>query len=540
LAGRGGWLVVFDNAEDPDQLREVLPDGPGQVLITSRDPGWRQLATATGVDVFARTESVALLRAELPGISDDDADAVAGAVGDLPLAVVQAAGFMAESGMTPGEYVRALSGHAVEILGEGRPVGYPRSAAASIAVAVERLQGVDPVAVELLRVCAFLGPEPVPLGLAAAAGSLVGLRRSVQRLVRYGLIRLSGSGDPIVHRVTAAIVRDGLDPDRRVIERARAEAVVVAADPADITDPGCWEAWARLTPHLSALDPTGSGNPRLRNLVARAVWVMIVRGDPRAGRDLAGHLYTLGRDRLGPDDPDTLNLALTLAYAHRALGDHRAARTLDEDTLARRRRVLGEDHPDTLASASNLANDLREVGEVAAARALDEDTLARSRRVLGDDHPDTLASASNLALDLREVGEVAAARALDEDTLARSRRVLGDDHPDTLTSANNLANDLRDMGEVAAARVLDEDTLARSRRVLGEDHPDTLRSANNLALDLSAAGEVAAARALDEDTLTRRRRVLGEDHPDTLTSANNLAIDLREVGEVAAARVLEA
>ena len=85
------WLLVFDNAEDRDQLTGWLPDGPGQVLITSRNPHWTGVAAPVDVDVFTRTESVALLRAHLPRLGDADAGRLAAALGDLPLAVGQAA-----------------------------------------------------------------------------------------------------------------------------------------------------------------------------------------------------------------------------------------------------------------------------------------------------------------------------------------------------------------------------------------------------------------------------------------------------------------
>jgi hypothetical protein len=41
LLRRNRWLLVFDNAEDPAALAPYLPDGPGQVLITCRNPHWR-------------------------------------------------------------------------------------------------------------------------------------------------------------------------------------------------------------------------------------------------------------------------------------------------------------------------------------------------------------------------------------------------------------------------------------------------------------------------------------------------------------------
>ena len=70
LAGRDRWLLVFDNAEDPRALARFLPEGPGQVLITSRNPAWRGIAAAVGVREFTRAESIALLRRLAPELTD--------------------------------------------------------------------------------------------------------------------------------------------------------------------------------------------------------------------------------------------------------------------------------------------------------------------------------------------------------------------------------------------------------------------------------------------------------------------------------------
>src|SRR6476660_6783013 len=48
LAQRDRWLLVFDNAEDPRALSQFLPEGLGRVLITSRNPAWRGIATTLG------------------------------------------------------------------------------------------------------------------------------------------------------------------------------------------------------------------------------------------------------------------------------------------------------------------------------------------------------------------------------------------------------------------------------------------------------------------------------------------------------------
>ena len=549
LHGRERWLLVFDNAESPRDVIGWLPGGAGHVLITSRASDWEEVAAAVEVDVLDRSESVTLLRRRVPGLAGADADLVAEAVGDLPLAVAQAAAYMTPSGITAADYVALVKSRAAEILGHGQPPSYPLSLAAVTQLALDRLEAADPAAAQAVRICAFLASEPVraawftsaasglPRPLRKTAADPAAWAQSLARISGQALARVDQQGVQM-HRLIQAIIRTRLTAAQAIAVRAQAAALLAASHPGDYNQPSSWPGWAQLLPHLLALDPEASLTA-LDDLSDDAAWYLIRRGLPNAATDLAGRLYHNHLRQDGPDALSTLRAANTLAAVLTEAGSYSRARDLHEDTLARRRRVLGEDHPDTLASAGNLATDLTGLGEHEAARDLEEDTLARSRRVLGEDHPDILTSASNLASYLRALGEHEAARDLDEDTLARRRRVLGEDHPDTLASAGNLAIDLYRLGEHEAARDLDADTLARRRRVLGEDHPDTLTSANNLAVDLRELGEHETARALDEDTLARSRRVLGEDHPDTLDTASNLAIDLRELGEHEAARTLE-
>jgi len=499
LRERDRWLLVFDNAEDPGAVAGWLPGGAGHVLITSRAGGWEEVAVPVQVDVLARPESVALLTGRVPGLSAAEADQVAAALGDLPLALAQAAGYMTSTGTPAAEYLGLLAARAGQVLDLGQPWSYPRSLAAVTRLAFGHLAEQDLAAAGLVGVCAFLAPEPVPVAwfpraaadlpgpLAAAVGDPVAWRTVLGRVRAQALARLDQRG-LVMHRLTQAIVRGVLPPDEAAAARAAAHAVLAANHPGDEKLPSTWPGWAQLLPHLLAADPDAA-EPTLRDLTYDAAWYLIRRGDARGGYDLARRLYQHRLDQLGPDDPGTLAAASTVAVILRHMGRYGEARELDEDTLARYLRVLGADDPQTLTSANGLANDLSELGEHQAARELDEDTLARRRRVLGADHPDTLTSASNLADDLRALGEHRAARELDEDTLARRRRVLGADHPDTLDSAIDLADDLRALGEYQAARELEEDTVARCRRVLGEDHPDTQRSAHNLAADLRALGQ---------------------------------------------------
>jgi tetratricopeptide (TPR) repeat protein len=551
LRGRGQWLLVFDSAEHPTDVRPWLPGGGGHVLITSRGRDWAEIAAPVEVDVLARAESIAILQARVAGLSETHADQLAVQLGDLPLAVAHAAGFMAETGIPAAQYLELLRTQAGHLLAQAAPgSSYPRSLAAATELIADRLDGEDRAAAQLASLCAFLAPEPIPEDLftsvpgklpdelAARAVDLLAWRQTLAHLVRQSLARIDQRG-LVMHRLTQAILRDRLTLAQATATRGHTEAILAASNLRDQDDPVMWPRWAQLMPHLLAADLAATGNLDLRLMACNACSYLLRRGDTRTGYDLASNLREHWRGRLGDDNVYTLTATAYLARALRDMGRYADARDLDQDTLERRRQTLGPDHPDTLGSAIGLALDLRALGDVQAAHDLDQDILDRKRRVLGAEHPDTLNSANNLAIDLRVLGDVQAAHDLDQDTLDRRRRILGPDHPDTLGTANNLALALRALGDVQAAHDLDQDILDRKRRVLGADHPSTLNSANNLALDLRDLGDTQAAHDLDQDTLERRRRILGPDHPHTLSSASSLAADLRMLGEMQAAHDLD-
>ena len=555
LRGRGRWLLLLDNAESPADMRAWLSAGPGHTLITSRNPGWGELAARVEVDVLARPESVELIQVSRPGTGEAEAEQLAGALGDLPLALAQAARFLAETGMPVEHYLRLLDTRAEELLDQSWPPSHPHSLAAAIRVSTDRLAEVDPVALALVRIGAFLAPEPIPAdiltrpiaatghsrpldleALTVAVGSPVAAHRSLGRIASYGLARVDRGLQ--LHRLTQAVLCGQLPAGSAAAYRAYAEALLVEADPGDGWDPARWSGWARILPHLLAADPATSLSSDLRELACRAAWHLHSRGDIRPARDLAEHLHRQWRERLGSDDRHTLRSAYIHVGILVDVGPYSHARQLGEDTLARCLRVLGDDDPDTLHAAHHFATCLYCVGAFEQARQLSVDTLARRRRVLGDDHIDVQRSASRLATNLCELGEVEAARQLHEDVLAHRRRLLGNDHPATINTANHLGRDLYTLRQVDAARRLHEDCFGRARRVLGEDHLCTMNCANNLVSDLYALGEFEAARERSEDTLARARRVLGDESHVTIDIANNFAAALHALGEFEAAREL--
>ena len=556
LARRDRWLLVFDNAEDPRALSRWLPEGPGQVLMTSRNPAWRGIAATVGVREFTRHESITLLRRLAPDLTDTEADRVAEAVGDLPLAVEQAGSLLADTGLTVDKYLRLLAERAQDVLDHDPGGAYPQSLAASWAVAFDRLALDDPTALDLLTVVAWCGPEPVPLTLltdhpdalperlrSIAADPLV-LARCTGVVHRRGLAIVSPHAIQL-HRIPAALLRARSQAPEGAAAAGWAATVVRLLDktaPGDARNPGGWRLWRRLLPHVLAaagrdvaLDAVPAEAIRLLD---HAVTYLLIRGEVQAALTVDERAYDVRREKFGDDHPDTLTSASNLALVLVALGEQQRARALDDDTLTRRRRILGEDHPDTLTSASQLATDLYLLGNYPQARELYEDILGRLRRILGDDHLYTLYTASFLGLVLWALGDYRQAQQLLSDTLARSHRNLGEDQSDTLYAAIVLGLVLWSLGDYQQARQFAGDTFARLRRVLGEDHPHTLSSATVLGQVLWWAGDYQQARQLAGDTFARSRRIFGEDYHGTLFSAVVLGQALWSLGDYQQARQL--
>ena len=226
LRERGRWLLIFDNAEHPDALARFLIDGPGHTIITSRNPDWQDVATPLAVEELARAESVELLTGRLPDLSPGLADQVAEALGDLPLALDQAAGLLRDTGMPVTDYLALLAAEAGRVLGhQADPARRDRTVAASWTVAFDRLAADNPAALLLLSLAAWLAPEPIPLTvftqhperlpdpLPGTVGDPLAVAALTGLVQRRGLAQVTPQTIRL-HRVPAALLRDRDTTDR--------------------------------------------------------------------------------------------------------------------------------------------------------------------------------------------------------------------------------------------------------------------------------------------------------------------------------------
>ncbi|BEL05659.1 FxSxx-COOH system tetratricopeptide repeat protein [Actinoplanes sichuanensis] len=549
LQSHTGWLLILDNVEDVghiDALLGAVADR-GQILVTTRrDLGtvwWAKLGlTPLPLGVLARSASVQLLT-RLSGRDDvEGAGRLASDLGDLPLALEQAAAYVCQhAALSFDDYRKLLAVQFPRVAADSGFGATDGRAVASVwALTMTAIRASNPLAGRVLDVLAWLAPDDLPDDvLSPLADDRFDVEEALALLASYSMI--SRADDAVsVHRLVQAVTRHHQSQAGTV--QAMQHQVVDLLTTATPDDPvrrvHDRSRWPALLPHIETFITNLPDEDRISEVVAlgsRASTHHLLQG--RLGPAATGFERALTDQRrvLGDDHPDTLTTRHNLALAHKEAGRLDEAISQYEQVLADRRRVLGEDDSGTLTTWHNLAYTYRAAGRLDEAISTYEHVLAGHRRVLGDDHPGTLTTQRNLADAHREAGRLDEAINTYKKVLAGQQRVLGDDAPETLGTRRHLAAAYREAGLLGQATDMLEQVLAGQPAVLGDDHPGVLATRADLAGAYRAAGRPAEAISMYEQVLTDARRVLGDDHPDTLAIRNNLAGAYRAAGRLEAA-----
>ncbi|MFD4912038.1 FxSxx-COOH system tetratricopeptide repeat protein [Streptomyces virginiae] len=557
----GRWLIVFDGCDNPDDLIDLLPSGAGDVIITSRNREWATRHTSlVEVPLYARPESITFIRRRALRLTADEADQLAEALEDYPLALDQTAGWLADSPLPVGDYLVLLqhrmdSREAVTV-SEDYPLPFPTA----LAILLNNVRENFPDALALLRLFVFFAPGPVPLRLlrefpaddvpeqlAGLINDQIRWNAALNKLVQFSVVRLEysdlaveegGGGLETVqlHRMVHGIVREDLSEGEAEPLARAVRQVLAAADPGRPSDSRLWPRYAELIPHLATSGVLTSSNPRIQNFLLHCLRYLILAGEYRTCLRLSEETDLIWRALLGEDHPKVRELSYQYGEALRNLGLFRRAETL---TRARADRLAGERGDrdlETLRATSSYGGVLLCIARFEPAREIFEHCLATYRELLGEDDSTTLAAQNNLAATYRLLGRYQDAYDLDLDTLRRRERVLRTHHISTLSSGIACAMGLRLMGRYHEAQTRQEQGVKINTQVLGLEHPQTLRAEHNLGMCLRRSGDIPGAGLRLRTVWERATRVFGADYPWTLMVASDYATYLREYGDVGEAR----
>ncbi|MFI9625468.1 FxSxx-COOH system tetratricopeptide repeat protein [Streptomyces sp. NPDC052042] len=555
------WLLVLDGADEPEQIWDLVPTGPGHVLVTSRNPEWREHNShLVEVPVYARDESVAFIRRRAPRLTPAEADRLAEALEDLPLLLDQTAGWLNDSDMSVEGYIGLLEGgidqDVVKISAD-----FPLAFQTAWSILLNKLRETVPESVDLLRLCSFFAPGSIPVRLlremppGELPEQLSGLmndpllwNRAIAQLRQYSVVRLeshetageeASAGETLyMHRMVHQIIgKDMPERDRRefidVVRRALA-----AADPGRPTDTRLWPAYAELTPHLKWADVLTSTEPAVQTLVLNCLRYLYLSGEYQAGIKLGARALDTWRELFGEVFPRLWDLRYHYANLLRAVGEYAETEAIERAAVEHLRAERGPQDLEHLRAAGGLAADLRGLGRYDEAREISGWILAAYHGLLGDQDSRTLNAQNNLAVSLRLLGRYEESLELNRATLEARRRLLRPRHSWTLYSEINYATDLRLLGRYGEALSLQNQSVRVHRLVMGPDNPQTLRAEHNLALCQYRSGDRGRAGELFTRVLERAERVLGENDPLTMMFATGQSFFAREHADIDQARAI--
>jgi tetratricopeptide (TPR) repeat protein len=554
LRRREHWLLVYDNAEAPEQVLPLLPQADtGHVLITSRNPAWSRVASPVELEVLRRQESILLLG---KGTGDQDkasASAIAELLGDLPLALEEAAAYVEETRVGLAEYLQLARDRFDDLLGLGHPTGEEHRVATTWSVSLDRIRGEAPAAEALLELCAFLAPDDIPRDLpprdsdrlppllAHAVNDPLAYNEAVRVLGRYSLMQV-GRGALGVHPMVQAVVRARIPS--AAAQRWAEVAVQLLRDrfPVQSWEVAAWPICQRLLPHVLAAvehaERLGVAGEAAGWVLNRVAAYLEARGQPRQAQRVAQRALVITQAVLGPEDLAIGEQHDTLGRILRRLGDLDGARYQVQRALAVYEHAVGPWHADIATLRGTLAQVLLGLGELAEAEEELKKALEITTATLGPEHPKVVGIHNELARLLWANRDLVGAKLQLQQALAVTETNYGLNHPNVATIHSNLASVLQYEGDLEGARTEMQLALDIFLTLLGRDHPDVGTARSKLGRVLRELEDPEGAREQMTLALAILEEAYGPDHPDVTILSANLGSLLRELHDLDGAEEL--
>ncbi|GAA1160667.1 hypothetical protein GCM10009664_30920 [Kitasatospora gansuensis] len=290
-------LVVIDGADaSPDLIRFIPRGGHSRFLISSTDQAWSSHMPAVQLRPLSIEFSVELLEKFLPAARRRDLEAINKALSGHPLALRQAASFIAVSGMPAQQYAEMLRDRTREILTRGTPPEHIGMAAAWD-ITVGALKSQLPEALFFLQIMSSLSDHEFPkdlfqarvvdpsksnrqdnnhrypidreslaIGAAESCRTLVSdagpfldkladpmeLHDLIYALRRYSLLEVEDHGVRC-HSLIQALARQSCEPGAEVLACAAASHLLYKVINFPPSDSDSWPHYAFMLPHFEAI-----------------------------------------------------------------------------------------------------------------------------------------------------------------------------------------------------------------------------------------------------------------------------------------------
>jgi tetratricopeptide (TPR) repeat protein/transcriptional regulator with XRE-family HTH domain len=560
LAANERWLLILDNADNLPLAQEFLPAShKGAVLFTTRDQALGSIAASVEVEKLGPQEGALLLlrwskrldaNASLDQAQSEErvaAERIANEMDGLPLALVQAGAYIEETGCSLEDYLSLYAAHRKNLL-EWRSrhiLDHPETVATTWALSFLRVEQANPVAANLLHLCAFLAADVIPEALltrgAAALDTILAdiatdplrFNEALNVLRQYSLVQRNSKTHTLsIHRLVQTVIKESMEQQDQRLWAERTVRAVNAAFP-DAKDFSAGANNQEYVPHAqecaALIERYQFTFPEAAQLLYRAGMLQYTYGFYPQSQSLHQQALAIRERIVAPDDPAIAESLNMLAILSRNQGNDEQAEKLHLQALTIREKTLGTDHPTTAISLNNLGVLYRDQGSYEQA----EPFLQRARDIreqsLGAEHSATLMTLINQAKLYLGQRKYEQADQLLQQTLTTCERVLGVKHTHTSQSLNLLARLSYEQGDYGRAEVLWQRSLAITQKSLGPEHPTTAERLSDLAKLHIDQGRYTQAQSLCQRAINISEKMLGTDHPDTIAYRELLTTILSEL-----------
>jgi tetratricopeptide (TPR) repeat protein len=503
------FLLVYDNVENPEAVRDLVPATGARVLMTTRWSDWAGRASEIRLDLLHPEDAARFLQTRAGRTDASGAARLAAALGCLPLALDHAGAYcrMAGANMTFDAYLQKIDARITRA-----PRGYPDSVARTFSLAIEKAAGEHPQAETLLGIFAFLAPERIPLDLIGE--DLIGEDDRIEALSVLSAVSLiehqtSEDGSPTVdvHRLVQAAMRSLLASQNRTASILETVLpVLTAAMPERAYDHReHWPRCARLLPHVLAAHEHAAMDVRSTDLALlcdRTGEFLYARGSLELARAFFQRALEVGKDAFGPRHVEVAKAANNLAITLQDLGLNADSEPLLREALDIQREQSGVEHWGYARTLTNLARVVQGNGRPDEAETMLREAIALGERTLGRAHPDVVMRFNKLAMLLQGKGQLSEAEVLFREAVQSGEQSLGRGHPRVVIWLNDLALCLLRRGETNEAESLFREAIASGESAFGPDHPQLAICLQNLANVLRDSARATEAEALYRRALT--------------------------------------
>jgi len=599
-------LLVLDDVSNKDKVEHFLPkerygDGKLHILLTSRSAHWIGHAVIE-LDVFdpadARSYILKLLNPEgqTPTETPESADELAKALGYFPLALTQAVAYIQQTGcgiagyLTRYETTYDNKAKLLQIPSQQTPAALAQHAHQKMVyttwyLSIESLRVILPAAENLLNICAFYAPDPIPNRVIDRAFSKddFGFNKILRGLRDYCLIAVEVQESIQIHQLLQEVIRLHVGEKKGQEDTAENNVVVEALkllDKAFLYDKesgeenklATWQYNKGLLTHIHSFQNYMMyfSNSRQADLVRLLHSAACLYGDLGKYLDqkilLEFVLSFRKKDTHNVDKKDIAVTRLNLGNAYNALGSSKKSVKQIEKALYAIKDLYGDENYRVAVVLNNLGNVYQTLGNTVESHrsymsadqiiskeinvtleeermfikmglansyffigkhtlAIDllENVSASLSEHFGSDHPDYLTCLVSLAIAYGGVGEQNKKIKILETVLPRLKEYYGTEHFKVAQVTFELGNTFFYSRKIKDSIRFYNDALKVFENWFGSDHIEVAKVKMNLSQCFLLTEDFEASKGMMLDVLSVYESYYGKDHPKVAELLMNMS-----------------